>query len=114
MTEPKRVVLWGTGVVGSMVLAEILDHPVFELVGVGVSNPAKVGQVLATMRMQTPLGEVQMREDNHQLLQPMFLSVLDTEQKFVFPESKLGFRTVSRIEPEAQRLPTTCKFQPPA
>ncbi len=78
------------------------------------SDPAKVGQVLATMRMQTPLGEVQMREDNHQLLQPMFLSVLEPDQKFVFPESKLGFRTVSRIEPEAQRLPTTCKFTPPS
>ncbi|WP_433191902.1 NAD(P)H-dependent amine dehydrogenase family protein [Nocardia sp. CA-107356] len=40
----KRIVLWGTGVVGSMVLAEILRHPRFELVGVGVSNPAKVGK----------------------------------------------------------------------
>jgi 2,4-diaminopentanoate dehydrogenase len=39
----KRIVLWGTGVVGSMVLAEILRHPLFELAGVGVSNPAKVG-----------------------------------------------------------------------
>ncbi|GAB2538576.1 dihydrodipicolinate reductase [Nocardia heshunensis] len=40
----KRIVLWGTGVVGSMVLAEILRHPAYELVGVGVSNPAKVGK----------------------------------------------------------------------
>ncbi|MFE3187873.1 dihydrodipicolinate reductase [Nocardia sp. NPDC059240] len=40
----KRIVLWGTGVVGSMVLAEILRHPGYELVGVGVSNPAKVGK----------------------------------------------------------------------
>ena len=78
------------------------------------SDPAKVGQVLATMKMQTPLGEVTMREDNHQLLTPMFLSVLDPDVKFTFPESKLGFRTVSRIEPEAQRLPTTCKFAPPS
>ncbi|WP_067670705.1 NAD(P)H-dependent amine dehydrogenase family protein [Nocardia miyunensis] len=39
----KRIVLWGTGVVGSMVLAEILRHPRFELAGVGVSNPEKVG-----------------------------------------------------------------------
>jgi len=39
----KRIVLWGTGVVGSMVLAEILRHPLFELAGVGVSNPVKVG-----------------------------------------------------------------------
>lgn len=42
--EKKRIVLWGTGVVGSMVLAEIIGHPRFELVGVGVSNPEKVGR----------------------------------------------------------------------
>ena len=41
--DKKRIVLWGTGVVGSMVLAEILRHPRFELAGVGVSNPEKVG-----------------------------------------------------------------------
>ena len=39
----KRVVVWGTGLVGRMVIAEILKHPLFELVGVGVSNPDKVG-----------------------------------------------------------------------
>jgi 4-hydroxy-tetrahydrodipicolinate reductase len=41
---PKRVVVWGTGFVGRMVIAEIARHPVFELVGVGVSNPDKVGR----------------------------------------------------------------------
>ncbi len=40
----KRVVVWGTGFVGRMVIAEIVGHPLFELVGVGVSNPAKVGR----------------------------------------------------------------------
>src|SRR6202008_5176794 len=40
----KRVVVWGTGFVGRMVIAEILKHPLFELVGVGVSNPDKVGR----------------------------------------------------------------------
>ncbi|WP_227464188.1 diacylglycerol kinase [Nocardioides lijunqiniae] len=44
MPEAKRVVVWGTGVVGSMVIAEIVRSPAFELVGVGVSNPAKVGR----------------------------------------------------------------------
>src|ERR1700759_3518151 len=43
----KRVVVWGTGFVGRMVIAEIVKHPVFELVGVGVSNPAKVGSDVA-------------------------------------------------------------------
>jgi 4-hydroxy-tetrahydrodipicolinate reductase len=42
--ESKRVVVWGTGVVGKMVIAEIVKSPVFELVGVGVSNPDKVGK----------------------------------------------------------------------
>ena len=40
----KRVVVWGTGFVGKMVIAEIVKHPQFELVGVGVSNPEKVGR----------------------------------------------------------------------
>ena len=40
----KRVVVWGTGFVGRMVIAEIVKHPEFELVGVGVSNPEKVGR----------------------------------------------------------------------
>ncbi|MCV7261264.1 NAD(P)H-dependent amine dehydrogenase family protein [Mycobacterium shimoidei] len=40
----KRVVVWGTGFVGKMVIPEIIKHPHFDLVGVGVSNPAKVGR----------------------------------------------------------------------
>src|SRR5580698_11425880 len=40
----KRVVVWGTGFVGRMVIAEIVKHPEFELVGVGVSDPQKVGR----------------------------------------------------------------------
>src|SRR5690349_23778205 len=40
----KRVVVWGTGFVGAMVIAEIVKPPLFELVGVGVSNPEKVGR----------------------------------------------------------------------
>jgi 4-hydroxy-tetrahydrodipicolinate reductase len=42
--RPKRVVVWGTGFVGRMVIPEIVRHPRFELVGVGVSNPDKVGR----------------------------------------------------------------------
>ena len=41
---PKRVVVWGTGFVGRMVIGEIVKHPEFELIGVGVSNPDKVGR----------------------------------------------------------------------
>jgi 4-hydroxy-tetrahydrodipicolinate reductase len=40
----KRVVVWGTGFVGRMVIPEIIRHPAFELAGVGVSTPEKVGR----------------------------------------------------------------------
>ena len=40
----KRVVVWGTGFVGRMVIPEVVRHPAFELIGVGVSTPAKVGR----------------------------------------------------------------------
>ena len=43
-SQKKRIVVWGTGFVGRMVIAEIVKHPLFELVGVGVSNPDKVGR----------------------------------------------------------------------
>jgi 2,4-diaminopentanoate dehydrogenase len=43
MKAPKRVVIWGTGFVGKMVIPEVVRHPSFELVGVGVSSPDKAG-----------------------------------------------------------------------
>ncbi len=38
-----RVILWGTGFVGRMALEALLDHPDFQLVGLVVSDPKKVG-----------------------------------------------------------------------
>ncbi len=43
-SDKKRIVIWGTGFVGKMVIPEVVKHPLFELVGVGVSNPGKVGR----------------------------------------------------------------------
>ena len=51
-----RVVVWGTGVVGSMLIAEIVRHPGFELVGVGVHDPAKVGVDAGTLAGIDPVG----------------------------------------------------------
>ena len=53
----KRVVVWGTGFVGKLVIPEIVKHPLFELVGVGVSNPDKVGHdVGAICGLSQPVG----------------------------------------------------------
>jgi hypothetical protein len=52
----KRVVVWGTGFVGRMVIAEIARHPEFELVGVGVHDPDKVGRDAGELAGIGPLG----------------------------------------------------------
>ena len=44
MADKKRVVVWGTGFVGKMIIPEVLRHPNFELVGVGVNDKDKVGR----------------------------------------------------------------------
>ncbi len=53
---PKRVVIWGTGFVGKLVLEQLRGHPAFELVGVGVSNPDKVGRDVGDICGLEPVG----------------------------------------------------------
>ena len=53
----KRIVVWGTGFVGKTVIGEVVKHPLFELVGVGVSNPEKVGRDVGEIcGLGAPLG----------------------------------------------------------
>jgi len=52
----KRIVVWGTGFVGKLVIPEIVRHPHFELVGVGVSNPDKAGKDVGTICGIDPIG----------------------------------------------------------
>jgi hypothetical protein len=56
MADRKRVVVWGTGFVGRMVIPEIVLHPHFELVGVGVSHPDKVGRDAGDLCGIGPIG----------------------------------------------------------
>ena len=53
---PKKVVVWGTGFVGKLVIPEIVKHPAFELVGVGVSNPDKVDKDVGEICGIDPIG----------------------------------------------------------
>ena len=76
MAGAKRVVVWGTGFVGKMVIPEIVRHPAFELVGVAVSNPDKVGADVGQICEIDPIGLpatndidalVALRPDDHEI-----------------------------------------------
>jgi hypothetical protein len=54
----KRIVVWGTGFVGTMVIAEAVRHPEFEVVGVGVHDPSKVGRDAGELAGIGPIGVI--------------------------------------------------------
>jgi 4-hydroxy-tetrahydrodipicolinate reductase len=65
-----RVIVWGTGFVGQMVLAEVLDHPDFELVGVIVNDPAKDGRDVGELIGRPPVGLAATSDADAALAQP--------------------------------------------
>jgi branched-chain amino acid transport system substrate-binding protein len=77
------------------------------------NDPAKVARAMEGMKMTTSLGDVEMRADNHQLLQPLFVSTLARNVKYDSEGSGLGWKTDARIEGKATALPTTCKMERP-
>ena len=79
----------------------------------GSNDPVKVAKALEGMKMQTPLGEVEMRADNHQLLQPLYVSTLLKKQKYDVEDTGFGWKTDAKVEGKATALPTTCKMERP-
>ncbi len=77
------------------------------------NDPIKVANALEGLKMQTPLGEVEMRADNHQLLQPLYVSTLSRGMKYDVESSGLGWKSDAKIDAAATALPTTCKAEHP-
>jgi branched-chain amino acid transport system substrate-binding protein len=79
------------------------------------NDPVKLARALEGMKLATPVGDMEMRADNHQLLQPLFVSTLSDKAKHDIEGTGLGFLTDAKLDAQATALPTTCKMQrPPA
>jgi branched-chain amino acid transport system substrate-binding protein len=82
------------------------------------NDPAKVAKALEGMKHQGVTGEVEMRADNHELVQPLFISSFvkagGKGAKYDVERTGMGFRTEARIEGKDTSLPTTCKMERPA
>jgi len=77
------------------------------------NEPVKVARAMEGMKMPTALGEVEMRADNHQLLQPLYVSTLSRNAKYDSEGTGLGWKTDAKVEAKATALPTTCKMDRP-
>ena len=81
------------------------------------TDPLKVARALEGMKYQGDTGEVWMRADDHQIMQPIYLATFTKagmkDVKYDVESTGYGWRTESRIEYKDTVLPTTCKMERP-
>ena len=78
------------------------------------NDPVKIARALEGLKLDSPLGPIEMRADNHQLLQPLFVSTLSDKVKNGLEGTDLGFATDRKIDAKDTALPTSCKMQRPS
>jgi branched-chain amino acid transport system substrate-binding protein len=82
------------------------------------TEAAAVARALEGARFENSFYQGTMRTDNHQLIQPLYVSVMqklaDGGIRFDNEGSGYGFKTELYLPPEATALPTTCRMQRPA
>ncbi|HZX66797.1 MAG TPA: branched-chain amino acid ABC transporter substrate-binding protein [Myxococcales bacterium] len=82
------------------------------------TDPAKVARAMEGKKVSGYFGEIEMRKDDHQLIQPLyvmtFAKVDGKKVKFPADGTKdFGFRTDVKIDPEKTAMPTSCQMQRP-
>jgi len=77
------------------------------------TDPTKVAFALEGMRMDTPYGEVIMRQIDHQLLQPLFISVFTKDAKHKTENTDFGWKTVAEFSADETATPTSCAMKRP-
>ena len=91
-------------------LAKALD-------GAKSADPKQVALALEGMRYASDAGEVWMRKEDHQLVQPLFISVFSkldgSAVRNEVESTGHGFRTVAAIAAKDTELPSSCQMQRP-
>ena len=75
--------------------------------------PLQVALALEGMRHATPLGDVEMRREDHQLLQPLFISRFSDRARHDAEGTGFGFVTVASIAAADTALPSRCQMRRP-
>lgn len=81
------------------------------------TDAVKVAYALENMKVDMGYHQAWMRAQDHQLMQPLYVSVMrklsDGTIRFDNEGSGYGFQTELRLTPEQAALPSTCKMQRP-
>ncbi len=102
---------WTTQFIALEMLAKAIDQ-------VKSTDAVKVAKALEGMKIEGDSGEVVMRADNHQLIQPLYVSTYNKvdgkDIKLDVERTGNGFKTDRRIEGKDTVMPTTCKMDRPS
>ncbi|WP_204115239.1 branched-chain amino acid ABC transporter substrate-binding protein [Shimia biformata] len=81
----------------------------------GSVEPIKVAMALEGMEYDTAYGPVTMRADNHQILQPLYMSTFSADVKRDVEDLGLGWASGDgdRIEADKTSMPTSCEMKRP-
>jgi branched-chain amino acid transport system substrate-binding protein len=77
------------------------------------TDTTKVAFALEGMHIKTPYGDATMRAIDHQLLQPLYISMLTKNVKYDAENSGLGFKTIAEAMAEETAAPTSCQMKRP-
>ncbi len=85
------------------------------------NDPKAIAYALEGMKSETPTGEVEMRKQDHQLIQPLYLSTVykmaskggPKEVKYDVENTGLGFKTDAKLEAFTSAQPTSCNMTRP-
>ena len=81
------------------------------------TDPLKVAKALEGMKYQGDTGQVWMRAEDHQLMQPIYIATFTKAGGKDVPHevegTGYGWKTDIRVEPKDTVLPTTCKMERP-
>ena len=84
----------------------------------GSADPVKVALALEGMFLSTEIGDVEMRKEDHQLMQNMYISTFTKADgksvKYDVEDTGFGFKTDVELQRKDTVLPTTCKMKRPA
>lgn len=76
-------------------------------------EPKDVALALEDLEIKIETGSAKMMKENHQLVQPLYISTLADKTKFDIDNSGRGFKTDYKIEGPATVLPNSCQMKRP-
>ncbi len=84
----------------------------------GSDDPTKVALAMEGMFLSTEIGDIEMRKDDHQVMQNLYISTFTKADgktvKYDLEDTRYGFKTDVELQRKDTALPTTCKMKRPA